>query len=105
MVPVRALVVVFAAALKATVPLPEPFALLVTLTQLEPLLAVQAHPVATVIENAPVPPAAATAWLAGDTLYEHGTVDAATVTVAEAVSDKPFWSRTVRVTGYVPAAA
>ena len=71
MVPLRELVVVFAAALKATLPLPEPLAPLVRVIQLAPLLAVQVHPDAAVTENDPVPPAAATAWLAGDTVYEH----------------------------------
>jgi len=98
MVPLRELVVLFAAALKATVPLPEPVVLLVTVIQLAPLVAVHVQPAAAATENDPVPPPAATAWLAGDTVYEHGTVGASTVTMADAVAESPFRSVTVRVT-------
>jgi hypothetical protein len=70
-VPVRELVVPFVAALKATVPFPEPLAPLVTVIQLAPLLAVHVHPAIAATENDPAPPAAATDWLVGDSEYEH----------------------------------
>jgi hypothetical protein len=57
MVPVRLEATVFAATLKAAVPLPEPAAPLVTVIQDALLAAVHAQPVATVTLLLPVPPA------------------------------------------------
>jgi hypothetical protein len=54
-------VVVFASALKVTVPLPVPFDPAVTVTQPAPLVAVHAQPVIDVTATVPVPPSAATA--------------------------------------------
>ena len=79
MVPARVLVAVLAAALKATVPLPVPLAPDVTVSQDVLLLTpVHAHDAPAVTVTLPVPPAAATDWLAGLIEYEQG---AASVTV------------------------
>jgi hypothetical protein len=59
-VPERLVVVVLAAALKLTVPLPEPLAPAVTVSQLALLVAVHAQPVPAVTFVLPVPPVAAT---------------------------------------------
>ena len=65
-VPVREVVFGFDEALKATVPLPLPLAPLVTVSHDVSLLTpVQAQPVGAVTAVEPVPPAAATDWLAG----------------------------------------
>jgi len=80
MVPVRGVVVVFAATVNVTVPLPEPLAPPVTVIQLALLVAVQAHPVSAVIEMEPVPPAAGTDWEVGESAYEQEVVAAACVT-------------------------
>jgi hypothetical protein len=60
MVPVRGVVVVFAATVNVTVPLPDPLAPPVTLIQLALLVAVQAHPAPAAIEIEPLPPDAGT---------------------------------------------
>jgi hypothetical protein len=81
-VPVRCVVVAFAAALKLTVPLPLPDAPAVTVNQLVLLLtAVHAQPVCAVTLVDPVPPPATTDWLTGATEYEHGTPACVTVNV------------------------
>ena len=55
-VPVRGVVVEFAATLNVTVPLPEPFAPPVMVIQLALLVAVHVHPVDVVTVNEPLPP-------------------------------------------------
>jgi hypothetical protein len=57
-VPVRLALPVFAATLNVTVPVSDPFAELVTVTQLAVLAAVQAQPAIVVTVKDPVPPAA-----------------------------------------------
>ena len=59
-VPLRDVVELFAAALKLTVPLPEPLAPAVTVSQLALLVAVHVQPVPAVTFVLPVPPPAAT---------------------------------------------
>ena len=59
----------FAAALKFTVPLPEPLAPDVMVSQLTPLVAVHAHPVPAVTFVLPVPPVAATLVDVDDSPY------------------------------------
>jgi hypothetical protein len=71
-VPARGVVVVFAATLKVTVPLPDPLAPLVTLIQLAPLVAVHAHPAPAVTEIEPLLPKAGTDWDVGEIVYVHG---------------------------------
>jgi hypothetical protein len=72
-VPVRDVVLGFAAALKATVPPPLPLAPLVTVSQDVLLLtAVHAQPASAVTVVDPVPPAAATDWLVGTSAYVQG---------------------------------
>ena len=66
------LVVVLAAALKATVPLPVPLAPDVTVSQDVLLLAaVHAHVAPAVTVTEPVPTAAPSDWLVGAIEYEH----------------------------------
>jgi hypothetical protein len=60
MVPVRGVVLVFAATVNETVPLPDPLAPPLTVIHAAPLVAVQAHPLPAVIENEPLPPPAGT---------------------------------------------
>ena len=67
--PVREVVLVFAAALKATEPSPDPLADEVTVIHGAPLDAVHAHPVAERTAMVPVPPALGTVWLPGDMAY------------------------------------
>ena len=55
-VPVRALVALLAATLNATVAVSVPLAVLVTVTQLTLLVAVQLHPAPVVTVKDPVPP-------------------------------------------------
>ena len=57
-IPVRDVPVVFAAAVKPTLPLPLPLAPLVMVIHDAPLVAVHAQPVAVVTDTVPVPPAA-----------------------------------------------
>ncbi len=64
----RAAAVVFAATLKLTVPLAEPLAPPVTVTQLAPLVAVHAQPDVVVTAAVPVPAAAPNARLVGEML-------------------------------------
>ena len=72
MVPLWVPVVVLAAALKATVPLPVPLAPDVTVSQDVLLLtAVQAHVAPAVTVTEPVPPAEPSDWLVGAIEYEH----------------------------------
>jgi hypothetical protein len=59
--PVRAVVLVFAAALKLTAPSPDPLAPAVTVIQGAPLDAIQAHPTPEVTAIDPTPPELATA--------------------------------------------
>ena len=71
-VPVRGLILLLAAALNATVPLPLPLAPLVTVSQDVLLLTpVHAHPAGDVTSVEPVPPAAATEPLVGAIAYVH----------------------------------
>ena len=74
-VPVRELVDVFAAALKATVPGPVPVPPLEIVSQVAPLVAVQPQPAAVVTVEEPGPPAAVTACVVGDTEYVHGAAN------------------------------
>jgi hypothetical protein len=60
MVPVRGVVLVFAATVNETVPLPAPLAPPLTVIHVTPLVAVQAHPALAVIENDPLAPPAGT---------------------------------------------
>ena len=69
--PLRANEEVFAAALKATVPLPVPLAPDVTVNHVVPLVAVHAQPAWAVTPTVPGPPAAAIDWLVGLIAYEH----------------------------------
>ncbi len=64
-------VAVLAAAVNPTLPLPLPVAPLEIVTHDAPLVAVQAHPAAAVTVTVPGPPAAGSAWLAGEIVYEH----------------------------------
>jgi hypothetical protein len=82
-------VVVFAAALKATVPFPEPLDPPVTVTQLAPLVAVHAHPVSVVTATLPVPPAAPTACVDDEVLNEQLAPDCVTVKVLPAIVNVP----------------
>jgi hypothetical protein len=84
-VPVRA-TPEFAATLKPTVPLPDPFAPLVTVIQLAPLAAVHGQPAVAVTVTEPVPPPAATVWLVGEIVGAvHVTDDWFTVNVRPAI--------------------
>jgi hypothetical protein len=65
-VPLRADDVGFAAPLNPTVPLPDPLAPLVTVSQPALLVAAQAQPANAVTVLEPVPPAAAIDWLVGE---------------------------------------
>jgi len=65
-VPLRACVEPFVAALKLTVPLPEPLAPLVIVSHPALLVAVHAHPLVAVTAVDPVPPAPGTDWLVGE---------------------------------------
>jgi hypothetical protein len=65
-VPVRALVVVLAATVKPTLPLPVPLLPVWMLIQLALLVAVHAHPLVVVTVVLPVPPVAATLCDVGD---------------------------------------
>lgn len=80
MVPLRGVVVVFAATVNETVPLPDPLAVPVTVIHVAPLVALQAQPAAAVIENEPLPPDAGTDCDVGAMAYEHEVVAAACVT-------------------------
>jgi uncharacterized protein YhhL (DUF1145 family) len=84
-VAVRAAVVVFAAAVKVTVPLPVPFDPAVTVTQLAPLVAVHAHPVVVVTATLPVPPAAANAWFDAEMLNAQPAAACVTVKLRPAI--------------------
>ena len=61
----RLVVLVLAATLKATVPLPDPLAEPVKVIQATLFAAVHAQPAGAVTENEPVPPLAGTDWLDG----------------------------------------
>jgi hypothetical protein len=88
-VALRAAEVVFAAALKVTVPLPVPLDPPVTVTQLAPLVAVHAQPVIVVTATLPVPPAAATACVDGEMLNVQLAPDCVTVKVLPAIVSVP----------------
>jgi hypothetical protein len=68
MLPLRGDVVVFAATLKPTVPLPEPVAPLVIVSQAAEVVAVQAQLLPAVTLNVPVPPAAGADCPAADSV-------------------------------------
>jgi len=70
-VPLRDCPVGLAVPLKFTVPLPEPLAPLVIVSQLALLAAVHAHPVTVVTAVDPVPPAAGIAWVVGEIEKVH----------------------------------
>ena len=70
-VPLRGVVVVFAATVNETVPLPDPLAVPVTVIHVTLLVALQAHPVPAVIENEPLPPDAGRDCDAGAMAYEQ----------------------------------
>jgi hypothetical protein len=78
-VPTRATVVVFADTLKVTGPVPTPVEAPVSESHPALTFAAHAHPAVVVIVADPVPPAAATDWLAG--LIENTQAAAACVTV------------------------
>ena len=80
MVPLRGVVEVFAATTNATVPLPDPVAVPVTLIHATLLVAVQLHPDVALIVNEPLPPAAGTDCDVGEMAYVHDAVFAACVT-------------------------
>jgi hypothetical protein len=80
MVPLRGVVVVFAATLNETVPLPDPLAVPVTVIHVTLLVAVQAHPAPAVIENEPLPADEGRDCDVGAMTYEHDVVAAACVT-------------------------
>jgi hypothetical protein len=84
----RAAVVVFAATLKLIVPLAEPLAPPVAVTQLAPLVAVHVHPGVVVTATVPVPPVPANAWLDGEMLNAQPAADCVTV---------KLWPATVNV--------
>jgi len=65
---VRALAVVFAVTLNATLPAPLPLAPDVTVSQAAPLLAVQAQPLGEVTATEPVAAAAVNDWLVAEML-------------------------------------
>ena len=88
-VPVRLDATVFAATLKAAVPLPEPVAPLVTVIQAALLAAVQLHPLATLTLLLPVPPVAVKDWLVGVIDGEQETAACVTVNVAPAIVRVP----------------
>jgi hypothetical protein len=75
--------------LKLTVPLPLPLAALVREIQASLLRAVHAHPAGVVTLDEPVPPSAATDWLAGVIEYEHGAPAWVTVNVCPAIVNVP----------------
>jgi hypothetical protein len=83
-------VVVLAAAVYATLPLPLPLAPLVIVTHEAPV-AVHGHPLAAVTATVPLPPAAVSDWLAGEMVYEHApacvTVKVLPATVSVPVRD------------------
>jgi hypothetical protein len=89
-VPLRAAVVVFAAALMPTVPLPLPLAPDVTLNHVSLLAAVHGQPVPAVTLTVPVPPAAVIAWLVGLIAYVHAAAAWLTVKVAPAIVKVPL---------------
>jgi hypothetical protein len=78
-VPTRVTVVAFADTLKVTGPVPAPLEALVSESHPALTFAAQAHPAVVVSVTDPVPPAAATDWLAG--LIENTQGAAACVTV------------------------
>jgi hypothetical protein len=80
---------VFAAALKLSVPLPEPLDPPVTVTQLAPLVAVHAQPAIVVTLTLPVPPDAATACVDGEMLNEQPKPDCVTVKMFPAIARVP----------------
>jgi len=77
--PVRWVALVLGAIVKLTEPAPEPVAPLVTVIQAALLAAVQLQPVVVVTAAEPVPPAAVTVWVVGET--ENAQADAFCVTV------------------------
>jgi hypothetical protein len=79
-VPVRGEVVVFAATVNATVPLPKPLAPAVTVIQAALLDAFHAQPALVVTVNEPLPPVASMDCDTGAIAYAHGVVAAACVT-------------------------
>jgi hypothetical protein len=83
-------VVVFASALKVTVPLPVPLDPAVTVTQLAPLVAVHAQPEIVVMATLPVPPTTATACVNGEILDEQLRPDCVTVKVLPAIVSVPL---------------
>jgi hypothetical protein len=84
-VALRALVVVFAATLKLTVPLAEPLAPAVTVIQLAPLVAVHAQPDVVVTATVPVPAVPANAWVDGEMLNAQPARDCVTVKLRPAI--------------------
>jgi hypothetical protein len=77
-VPVRGVVVVFAATVNVTVPLPD--AAPTTVIQEAPLSANQGHPAVVVIANEPLPPEAGIDCDIGEMAYEQEVVAAGCVT-------------------------
>jgi hypothetical protein len=86
-VPLRA-APLFAAALKATVPLPDPDAPLEIVIHAAFDTAVHVQPLFAVTAALPLPPAESIDWLAGEIAYVHaggGTAGCETVSVAPAI--------------------
>jgi hypothetical protein len=79
--PVRCVALVLGAMVKLTEPAPEPVAPLVTVIQAAALAAVQLQPLVVVTAVDPVPPAAVTVWLVGESENEHADAFCVTVNV------------------------
>lgn len=79
-VALRAVVEVFAAAVKATVPVPVPLAPLVMVNQVAESVAVHAHPVPAVTATVALPPAAAKLCVVAEVAYVQAAPACVTVT-------------------------
>ena len=88
-VPMRCAVDVFAVTLKVTVPLPEPLAPLLMVSQAALLVAVHVHPVAAVTAAVDDPAAEASVAEVGDTPKVHATPPCVTVTAWPATVSVP----------------
>ena len=82
---VRPVVLVLAAALNATVPVPVPLAPDVTVSHDALLLAVHPQPLVAVIVTEPVPPAEGSDWVFAESAYEQESADCVTVNVPPAI--------------------
>jgi hypothetical protein len=89
---VRPVVLVLAAALNATVPVPVPLAPDVTVSHDALLLAVHPQPLVAVMVTEPVPPADGSDWLFAESAYEQESADCVTVNVPPAIDIVPVRS-------------